>query len=209
MAKKRSRVHWAAWGIALLLLAAVTLTASGRGGNPAGRRIAAVHANHLLPPGWEVLGATTVGWGTEPGSIRLSFGPAYWGGIVLAHLPSPNYTADAVGRVIAGRGWGLAARVVVGSDGQVTGHAVQYDPGAGGRRDVDYPSDTGPTTEVASDTNWHHLAVMVRAGTYELFIDGTQYAHGALPPREASGGVFVRVWSGAIAEVRDLTVRQL
>lgn len=103
-------------------------------------------------------------------------------------------------------GWGVAARVSIGADGSLSGHGLQYDPGVGGYRDVDYPSNTGPSSHMDTDGNWHRLAVTVRGQAYELRLDGRIVAQGALAQAvESEGGVFVRVWSGSSVELRNLS----
>lgn len=161
-----------------------------------------------LPVGWGPLGATAVTAGGDPGGFCIHSDALYWGGITRSQVPGTDYSVEAQGRLAGGPGWGLGARVTVAADGSVVGHAIQYDPGAGGDRDVDYPDDTGPTMPAPTDSNWHDLTISVHGDQYQLNVDGHASGEGTLAQAtEMAGGAFVRVWNGATVELRSLNVR--
>jgi pimeloyl-ACP methyl ester carboxylesterase len=159
------------------------------------------------PSGWTPLANTTITAGADPGGICVSSPALYWGGIYRSDVASADYTVSADGRLANGKGWGLAARTTIAADGTVTGHAIQYDPGAGGYRDVDYPDDSGPTTQASTDNGWHHLTITVQSMQYTERVDGTIVARGQLPQEaENAGGALVRLWEGGSVELLNLTV---
>jgi hypothetical protein len=195
---------------------------------PASARCPASPSNDAtaLPAGWQRIGNTTVSRGGIPDSICLHSDTLYWGGIYNPTVPGCDYTISVDGRVNAEeQGWGVAARATIAADVTVTGHALQYESGGRGYyRDVDYPSDYGPTYPQLSDTGWHHLSETVRGDYYMLILDDRKMAEGYLSSwdqlygsyygaqtaehdqAETCGGVFIRTWSGATVELQNLKI---
>lgn len=152
------------------------------------------------PAGWQALPDTNLTQGGDPGGVCVQSDALYWGGIQMPGRGG-DYTVTVRGRLEPGsEGWGVAARAN-GDPNNLTGHAIQYDPGAGGYRDVDYPGDTGPTYPATTDSAWHTLRIAVRGAAYTLYVDGAWIANGTLADDEASGSPFLRVWNGSAVEI--------
>jgi hypothetical protein len=90
----------------------------------------------------------------------------------------------------------------------VIGHAIQYDPGAGGYRDVDYPSDEGTVYPGTDDSMWHVLTITVKGAQYTLAVDGTTVSSGTVASADTGDGAFIRVWDGSQVELGTPVITQ-
>lgn len=132
----------------------------------------------MPPTGWSAVGSVAVTKGSDTRGVCVTTQMLYWAGLVHpAPSAGANYTVTVEGRLQPGTlGWGVAARASV-SAASAVGHAVQYDSGIDGFRDVDYPpSDIGPTYAHLNDAGWHLAAIVVQGSTYTQTIDGVQIA---------------------------------
>ncbi len=153
---------------------------------------------------WTPVGSSTITPGATPGSLQVTFPERFWGGAHSEPDVGCDYTLAGMGRVVGGRGYGFAVRADL-SGGQPVAQGFQYDPGLGGYRDTQYPDgDGGKVIQAGTDSGWHQFAMSVRGDRYEVRIDGTPVANG--PTTLRCGGLYLRVWDGAVAEFRDLTV---
>ena len=86
---------------------------------------------------WTAVGGTTIS-PTADGFV-LEAASLYWSG-ARAAAPSCDYRFSGEGRAIAGHGYGFVAHAEFdGAGAAVNGHGIQYDPEAGGYRDVEFP----------------------------------------------------------------------
>lgn len=153
---------------------------------------------------WTPVGTSTITPGDTPGSLRVTFPERFWGGAHTEPDVGCDYTLGGSGRVLNGRGYGFAVRADL-SSGQPVAQGFQYDPGLGGYRDTQYPDgDGGRVIKAPTDSEWHQFTMSVRGDRYEVRVDGALVADG--PTALTCGGLYLRVWDGATAEFRDLTV---
>lgn len=190
--------------IALVAAVGVPLAlrlASGATAPPANPPVTAI----ALPiQSWTPLGSSTITPGDTPDSFKVTFPERFWGGAHSEPDVGCDYTLGGQGRVVSGRGYGFAIRTDL-SSGKPVAQGFQYDPGLGGYRDTQYPDgDGGTVIKAPTDLGWHQFTMSVRGDRYEVRIDGAQVAAG--PTTLACGGLYLRVWDGAVAEFRDLTV---
>lgn len=186
------------WAIFVAVIAAGLL-------NPAAQANAAPVEQPVALPrqAWSPVGESAIADGSTPGSFRVSSFDLSWGGVRSDPAVGCDYTLSGSARVVVGDGYGFAVRADL-SSGTPVAQSFQYDPGAGGYRDTQYPnSEGGLVTPVGTDTGWHRFSMAVLGSRYEARIDDVVVGSG--PTALSCGGLYLRLWRGT-AEFRDLTV---
>lgn len=182
---------------------------AGQGSSTAGSVFALCsETTAQAPPGWQAVYGAQITAGADPGSVCIT-STGHFSGLDLPHTYRSDYSVSVRGRLTSASGtlgWGLAARAML-ANGTVYGHAIQYDPGAGGYQDTDYPSTQAVTYPASTDHNWHTLKVIVRGSQYTLKADGTTIAQGQLS--ETGDGAYIRVSNGGTVELNTPTVTPL
>jgi hypothetical protein len=159
---------------------------------------------------WTVVGNSQVRPGGSPASFVVTFDDYYWGGVRYDDAPGCNYVLRGEGRILDGdfeHGYGFAVRTSF-NQGEPLGLAIQYDPGVGGYKDVEYPNDAnrGTVTEAETDGNFHRIAIGVVGDSYVQHIDGVRVGSGITSI--GCGGLYLKVWRGTV-EFRNLTVERI
>jgi hypothetical protein len=157
---------------------------------------------------WAPFGGAIMSTVDAAGTFSTSFDSTYWGGVSAAPSVGCNYRFDGMADLVSegGPGYGFFVRGSIDSTGTPHGVGIQYDPGAGGYHDTLLPdgSESGTVTSTPLDNNWHAIVVEVVGNQYESFVDGKMIFHGTTSL--TCGGVFIRVWNGAVVQLSRLSV---
>ena len=159
---------------------------------------------HIPTSAWRLVGQTVWTPVGNTGGFSVQSSQQYWGG-VRALTKACDYKFSAQARVLSGKGYGLNVRETFGpGDVAQEGHGFQYDPGAEGLRDIEYPDvEASPTALLLTDNGWHTVVVEVQDGRYRTTLDGALVFTGTTAA--TCGQLYIRVWSGA-AEFRNVAL---
>jgi hypothetical protein len=152
---------------------------------------------------WTPVGDSTIGAGSVAGAFVVRFDGTWWGGARYDDAPGCDYLLSGWARNIDSDTYAFTVRTTI-QDDDVAGRAFQYDPGASGYRDTEYPdTEGGIITEADTDNAWHRLDMAVLGSTYAVMVDGVQVAYGETS--STCGGIFLRLVRGS-AEFLDMQV---
>jgi hypothetical protein len=160
---------------------------------------------------WRPVDDATISAESSDGSFSVSAEGTYWPGIIA----SPggigcDYVFSGEGQLVepGDNGYAFVVRASM-ADGEPSGHGIQYDPGIGGYRDVEYPdeSETGTVIPVlALDGAWHTISVVASGQRYTESVDGQRVFSGTTS--YACGGLYIRLWRARV-RFANLTVTPL
>lgn len=165
-----------------------------------------------LPPGWRIVGDVVVSAGTG-GGFCITSPQIHWAGIFYPTTVC-RYTVSLDGLITgANAGYGLGVAITFNKAGAPVGNALQYEVHprgssgnwGSGEHNVLYPQDEAWLHPAATDNGWHHLTAIVGSGGYHFSVDGSIVAEGAQV--NPCGGVFLRVWDGAVASFRNIDIQ--
>lgn len=137
--------------------------------------------------------------------LKLGSGWCYYR---MNGLPAgDDFVLSFMARLLNGDGYGIWLNGLWRENG-VTAFGVQYDPGAGGIKFVQYPYTEGdlfPLMSTATDYRWHRWRIAARKNRVDVKIDGMTVLDREIPRHGKQFGF--RTWRGVV-EIRDIEIEE-